>query len=106
MISTFPFILSNIKMGEVSYIGNELHFEVYPQYHHKWALHRKSVREELKKFSDKNDGLVTTRSGIDDISDHRFLARLGFSKTWQDEYYIYFILANLPFERLHHVKSI
>jgi hypothetical protein len=44
-------------------------------------------------------GMLTTKVPKDMIASKRFVQRVGFKPTWQDEDFDYYLLTTLPWER-------
>lgn len=74
--------------------GTEIHVE----FTRPGAVLRNRVREFLAPLLDRH-GFLTTRVPIGWSKHRRFVERLGFRLTWNDNEYEYFMLTELPFSR-------
>lgn len=78
--------------------GTEIHFAAMPGFGAK-IMTRRIIREFLGPLLARH-GFLTTRTEPDDEAGRRFVERIGFSQTWQDPQYRYFIMTDLPFGRV------
>lgn len=96
-----PGYIDGVLVAAIINAGTEVHFAISKSYRKK-TISRGRMREFLRPlFEDK--GFLTTRLKLGDAGPRRFIERIGFTKTWSDDKYDYFILAELPFERKHNV---
>ena len=72
--------------------GTEFHCQLFEGF----KLNRKEMREFLRPLYERNE-FLTTRVRHEDIANQRFNKVFGFEKTWSDDTYHYFIMAELPF---------
>jgi hypothetical protein len=83
--------------GEVKAVGlvngTEFHCHLEPGF----RLSRTQMREFLRPLLQRH-GYLTTRVAHGDQANQRFNRVFGFSKTWADDEFQYFILTKLPFE--------
>nr|BDD47832.1 hypothetical protein 5 [Burkholderiaceae bacterium] len=77
--------------------GTEIHFGIIKKFRKK-LIQRKRTREYLKPLLERKS-FLTTRVIIQDKVKQKFIERLGFNATWNDETFQYYILTKLPFER-------
>lgn len=84
--------------GEVQAIaaldGTEIHFAIAPDWRHK-VIARRRTQEFLAPLMERRGFLTTRAEPIE--TNHRFLSRLGFEKTWNDGQFDHYILIELPF---------
>ena len=62
-----------------------------------FKLRRAEMREFLRPMFNKH-GYLTTRVPVNDTANQRFNRVFGFTKTWSDGVFNYYILTALPFE--------
>lgn len=74
--------------------GTEFHCQLFDGF----RLNRQEMREFLRPLLERY-GFLTTRVRHEDIANQRFNKVFGFEKTWSDETYHYFIMAELPFAK-------
>lgn len=76
-------------------MGTEIHFRATdkPKAIQRGAL-RKFAEELLAEF-----GMLTTRVGVADEANQRFVKHMGFAETWTDGTYKFYLMTALPFER-------
>lgn len=79
------------------YLGTEAHLNVRPGMEGK-VLSKKALKELFAPIMDKW-GFMTTKLPIGSKEEQRFIERIGFTKTWGDESFDYFMLTTQPFER-------
>lgn len=77
--------------------GNEIHFGIVRE-HRKKVIQRKRTREFIQPLLDRKS-FLTTRIILKDSFKQKFVERIGFTKTWSDETFQYYILTKLPFQR-------
>lgn len=77
--------------------GTEVHVAVTDGYRPK-ACQRRAIRGFLKPLFDRH-GFLTTRIPHHRLAQKSFVERVGFTPTWKDENFQYYMLASLPFER-------
>lgn len=75
--------------------GTEIHFRSVDT---RRAIRRNALREFAQQLLDEF-GMLTTRVEIDDEDNHRFVKHMGFTDTWADDTYRYYLMTALPFER-------
>lgn len=68
------------------------------------AMSRKNTLEFITPIFEKY-GYVTTRVPSH-TTDHRLREHLGFTETWRDDNYIYFVLTELPFTKRCNLEPI
>ena len=76
--------------------GTEIHVE----FTRKGVIGRRAVREFLGPLLAR-EGLLTTRTFLDDQVNDRFVRRIGFKPTWSDSYFRYYAMTALPFGKEH-----
>ncbi len=74
--------------------GTEIHFAIVPQFRRKAVLRRRT-QEFLRPLFERR-GFLTTRVPRGSDKNKRFVERVGFKPTWQDETFQYYLLGNLP----------
>lgn len=74
--------------------GTEFHCQTFPGF----KLRRKAMREFLAPLLARH-GHLTTRVAHGDTANQRFNKAFGFTRTWSDDRFHYFILTELPFGR-------
>ena len=74
--------------------GTEFHCCIFPQA----RLRRAEIREKLRPLFERH-GCLTTRVAHDDLANQRFNKAFGFERTWSDDRFHYFLMAELPFGR-------
>lgn len=74
--------------------GTEYHCQLEPGF----RLPRKEIRAFLEPLFNRR-GFLTTRVPIGDEANERFNRAFGFERTWSDERFHYFVMAELPFGR-------
>lgn len=72
--------------------GAEFHCELFPGF----KLRRKEMREFLRPLFERA-GFLTTRVAHEDVANQRFNKAFGFERTWSDDKFHYFVMAELPF---------
>lgn len=77
--------------------GTEIHVKVYEAFRYR-IIHRVATQEFLRPIFDRH-GFLTTRVLQGDEESRRFVERVGFKMTWEDDNFRYFMLTALPFER-------
>lgn len=78
--------------------GTEIHFALVSDWRPEGTRGR--IRDFLAPLMERR-GFLTTRVRLDRPHEQRFVQRLGFAPTWNDENFRYFMLSGLPFERKH-----
>jgi hypothetical protein len=74
--------------------GTEIHVEFTGA----GRLTRRAAREFLGGLM-RELGFLTTRVPRDDQVNARFVERMGFERTWEDDRFVYYMLTELPFSR-------
>ena len=92
-----PGYIDQVHVATAILKGNEIHFGIKPEFRKK-LIQRKRTREFLKPLLEKKS-FLTTRVILKDLVKQKFIKRIGFKPTWNDELFQYFILTTLPFER-------
>lgn len=77
--------------------GTEIHFGIVPSFRRKAVL-RERTREFLRPMFERL-GFLTTRVLLDAHAKKMFVERVGFTPTWADEKFQYYLLGQLPFAR-------
>lgn len=77
--------------------GNEIHFTVAPKWRRR-AIRRDNARTFLAPLLEEHT-FLTTRVLVGAAGPADFVRRMGFTKTWSDSVYDYFILCELPFNK-------
>lgn len=77
--------------------GTEIHFAVVPKFR-KAAILRGRAQEFLAPLLARQ-GFLTTRVHRTHKDKQKFVERMGFKPTWQDEISHYYLLGELPFAR-------
>lgn len=72
--------------------GTEFHCQLFPGF----KLRRKEMREFLRPLFERH-GHLTTRVAHGDLANQRFNKVFGFERTWSDDQFHYFLMAELPF---------
>ncbi|MBS0506587.1 MAG: hypothetical protein JSR53_04295 [Proteobacteria bacterium] len=62
------------------------------------GFNRRAMREFLRPLFERR-GFLTTRVAHGDLANQRFNKVFGFERTWSDEQFHYFLMAELPFGR-------
>ena len=81
-------------MGFSMLKGTEYHCQLEPGF----KLSRRVMREFLEPLFNRH-GFLTTRVPVGDEANERFNRVFGFERTWSDERFHYFLMAELPFGR-------
>ena len=89
-----PVVRRSEHIGTAALRGTEIHFEV----RRPGAILRHAAREFLEPLIERY-GFLTTRCKIGDERSRRFIERMGFQHTWNDECWYFFMLTDLPFGR-------
>jgi len=92
-----PKYIDQVHVATAILNGNEIHFGIKPEFRKK-LIQRKRTREFLKPLLERKS-FLTTRVILKDLVKQKFIERIGFKPTWNDELFQYFILTTLPFER-------
>lgn len=74
--------------------GTEFHCCLFPGF----RLRRAEMRAFLRPLFERH-GFLTTRVVHDDLANQRFNKAFGFERTWSDDRFHYFLMAELPFGR-------
>jgi hypothetical protein len=77
--------------------GTEIHFALVPGWR-PTSCQRGVIREIFRPLIERY-GYATTRVPHFRPAQKRFVQRLGFKPTWQDEQVSYYLLGDLPFKR-------
>ena len=77
--------------------GTEIHFALVPEFRHSAVL-RQRTREFLRPLFERH-GFLTTRVLLTGTAQRRFVQRMGFKPTWNDGFFQYYMLSELPFAR-------
>lgn len=72
--------------------GTEFHCHLFRGF----KLRRSEMREFLRPLFDRR-GFLTTRVAHEDEANQRFNKVFGFERTWSDDRFHYFLMAELPF---------
>ena len=72
--------------------GTEFHCHLFPGF----RLRRAEMRKFLRPLYERH-GFLTTRVEHGDLANQRFNKVFGFERTWSDDRYHYFLMAELPF---------
>lgn len=81
--------------GYTAYVaGTELHVA----FHRPGVLTRRMVRDLVGPMLQQH-GLVTTRVPAQHETLRRFVERVGFTWSWADTNYDYYIMTDMPFEK-------
>ena len=91
-----PLTRGNELIGLGMLRGREIHFAVHPGKIGSVLTHRLSVREFLRGLLGKQD-FLTTRIPLDNPFQNRFVKIVGFTPTWSDGSFNYYILTEAPF---------
>lgn len=78
--------------------GTEIHFGVVPKFRRHVAVRREAAAQFFGPLITRM-GFLTTRVLLDAHDKKRFVERVGFSPTWADEKFQYYLLGRLPFTR-------
>ena len=76
--------------------GTEIHFALVADWRPEGTRGR--IRAFLAPLLERR-GYLTTRVRLDRPHEQKFVQRLGFAPTWNDENFRYYMLCELPFER-------
>jgi hypothetical protein len=87
-----PYEQDGELVGAAMMKGSEFHCITTPAF----KLRRKPMRAFLEPLFMRH-GMLTTRVHHNDISNQRFNAAFGFRKTWSDDQFHYYMMAELPF---------
>lgn len=87
-----PYEQDGKLVGAAMMNGSEFHCITLPTF----RLRRKQMRSFLEPLFARH-GMLTTRVHHNDVSNQRFNAAFGFKKTWSDEQFHYYVMADLPF---------
>lgn len=87
-----PYTQDGELVGAAMMNGSEFHCFTKPSF----ELRRKAMREFLEPLFARH-GMLTTRVHHNDTANQRFNAAFGFKKTWSDDQFHYYIMAELPF---------
>lgn len=87
-----PYEQDGELVGAAMMSGSEFHCITLPTF----RLRRKPMREFLEPLFNRH-GMLTTRVHHNDVANQRFNAAFGFAKTWSDEQFHYYVMAELPF---------
>ena len=77
--------------------GPEMHLSVAPGWRGR-ALSRRRILGALTPVFDKF-GYVATRVKHDRVEQQTFVTRVGFTKIWSDDTFVYYMLTALPYQR-------
>jgi hypothetical protein len=92
-----PLILDGKAIGSLLLQGMEVHFALFPGETPKASV-RKAVRDMLAPAFSRFD-MLTTRVPKGMSAEREFVLRVGFSYSWSDADFEYFVLTQLPWER-------
>jgi hypothetical protein len=87
-----PYHQDGELVGAAMMKGSEFHCITTPAF----KLRRKAMREFLEPLFMRH-GMLTTRVHHNDIANQRFNAAFGFRRTWSDDQFHYYMMADLPF---------
>jgi hypothetical protein len=90
-----PLLIDNKHAGTLIVQGMEVHFAFTKK---PTICVRRAGREMLAPVLDKF-GMLTTKVPKDMTDSKKFVQRVGFKPTWQDEDFDYYLLTTLPWER-------
>ena len=93
----FPFEKDGQHVWTMVAKGTEVHFALIPGWRPAASM-RGSVRNFLQPVFDRH-GFLTTRIAHGRVKQKEFVKRIGFTPTWKDGDFEYFMLDSLPFER-------
>lgn len=79
----------------VALMGTEVHFRATDA---RKAIQRGALRQFAEELLEEF-GMLTTRAEIADEANQRFIQKMGFTQTWTDETYKFYLMTALPFER-------
>ena len=74
--------------------------EIHVEFTRKGVLTRRAVRNFLRPLLALH-GFLVTKAGVEDSVSDRFIRRIGFSPTWADGKYRYYVMTTLPFSKEH-----
>jgi hypothetical protein len=78
--------------------GQEIHFVVAQEWR-KRLIQRQLTQAFLAPLLAKAGGMLTTRVLREAAGPQKFVERIGFEKTWEDEKFKYYALCSAPFQR-------
>lgn len=87
-----PYEQDGELVGAAMMNGSEFHCFTLPTF----KLRRAKMREFLTPLHARH-GMLTTRVHHNDVANQRFNAAFGFVKTWSDDQFHYYVMAELPF---------
>lgn len=73
-------------------------YELHVTLHRQGVITRRTLREYLGPLLEKL-GLLTTRVPVDDFTSRRFVERLGFEFTGEQDGMRHYLLHKVPFQR-------
>ena len=92
MWEVIPYEQDGELVGAAMVKGSEFHCFTTPAF----KLRRKPMRAFLEPLFARQ-GMLTTRVHHNDVANQRFNAAFGFVKTWSDNEFHYYVMAELPF---------
>jgi hypothetical protein len=92
-----PFTFHGEHVGTAVLSGTEIHFALMPGTQIKGSI-RGTVREFTQPLLDRF-GFLTTRVGHDRPAQKRFVQRIGFNPTWENDIMQFYMLGETPFQR-------
>ena len=92
-----PGFINQVHVATAILKGNEIHFGIKHEFRRR-LIQRKRTRDFLAPLLERKS-FLTTRVIRKDIVKQKFVERIGFKATWNDDLFQYFILTTLPFER-------
>ena len=95
---SIDYIIGSEVAGSGLIKGTEIHVTLGEK-HRKHGLRRDAIRAFLLPLLNR-EGYLTTRILVDHKEQQKFIERIGFEKTWSDGRFNYYLLANLPYERI------
>lgn len=77
--------------------GTEIHFAIVPSWRRR-VITRRRAKDFLNPLLERR-GYLTTRVLLSSEEKKRFVERIGFTPTWSDQYFQYYLLGHSPFAR-------
>lgn len=92
-----PVVLNGSHVATLAACGTEVHFALVPGWKPQGS-YRGAIRKLLEPIFAEM-GFLTTRVAHERPDQNKFVQRVGFQPTWQNEHGTFFMLTELPFER-------
>lgn len=92
-----PFMVGSEHVGSAIVNGNEIHFALVPGQRPAGCV-RGAIQAFIQPLLTLN-GFLTTRVRLGQAKEKRFVERVGFRPTWNDDQFQYYLLGRLPFAR-------